>query len=613
MPQRLSRSVAGFSLVAALLLGAPAPTRAAGAAELWVAQRGNATAPGSSCAAPGYVGATQEAIQEAIDDAADNAVVHICPGTYAIGGSGIEISGIAVTMSGEAAKKTILDGGASVSADGTWVSGGVRLVTSDDDLTLQKLTLQHGAARGDGDGGYGGAILDTNANLTVIGCVFAANSARFGGGAIRQYPSGREITVVDSVFKYNHADGEEGGAMSLSSSALIVRSSFLGNSSGDGYSGGAVFSSSSLEIHSGSFERNHSERDGGAIYADDDVTLTSSTFADNTANGSGGAVYADAGVVARSSFIGNDADTGGALAVDDLEVVRSTFSNNSAYNDGGAILSYGEVAISGSSFAGNVGEYGGAIASYFGNAHIASSYFAKNVARSTGGAIETTLAEVESSTFVANIASSDGGAIHAYDASALDDTDGYVSVSSSKFSRNIAEYDGGAIWVDHDATVFSSVFSQNSASGDDSDGGAIYADGAVFATDSTFTGNYSVDYGGAIYSSEGTTVLTGASFMRNSSGGGGAITARDLNLLSSVFIRNSARTEDGGAVFVVSPTAESLRSSVTNVFRGNRVPSGGRDIYLGGCGEFAEAISHFRAVNFLSSSLPFDINTPPSC
>ena len=419
MRKRVTAVATGLALVATLLLGAPAAVRATTAAELWVAQRGNASAPGSSCSRPGYVGTTHTAIQDAIDDAADNAVIHICPGTYAIGGSGLHLTGIAVALSGAGAKKTILDGGATVTADGTWVSGGVRIVTTDDDLTVLNLTMQHGAARNLADGGYGGAILNTNGNLTVLGSAFSGNSARFGGGAIRQYPAGREVTIVDSVFANNHAAEEEGGALSLSSGALITRSSFRNNSAGDGYDGGAVFSGGALNISSSSFTGNHSLYNGGAVMAAN-VTVVATTFSNNSAVNDGGAIYSDTDVTAtQSTFTQNTSDDyGGAIyASDDAAVTNSTFTRNSAAWSGGAI-SASSVVVTRSTFKANssVNEDGGAI--WANDGIVTASIFTTNTALYKGGAIFLAIPSSagvfasSGNSFTKNRAAGSGGALY---------------------------------------------------------------------------------------------------------------------------------------------------------------------------------------------------------
>ena len=529
MRKRVTTVATGLALVATLLLGAPAAVRATTADELWVAQRGSASAPGSSCSRPGYVGTTHAAIQDAIDDAADNAVIHICPGTYAIGGSGLNITGIVVTLSGAGAKNTILDGGATVTADGTWVSGGVRIVTTDDALTLLNLTLQNGSAHGVSDGGSGGAVLNTLGNLSVIRCVFRTNNARYEGGAIRQFPSGREVTIVDSVFANNHATEEEGGALSLSSSALITRSSFRNNSSGDGYDGGAVFSAGSLDISSSSFTGNHSLSYGGAIAASDDVTVTNSTFARNSALSYGGAIHAD-----------------------------------------------GDVSAAASVFTNNVSEYGGAIYSTY--AATTSSTFRGNIATGDGGAIYATDASVTRSTFANNTSDSKGGAIFAEDE---------VLITSSTFTKNRATDWGAGVYAGGDVSVVASTFTANIGDGADTSGGAIGTRGDITVSSSAFTKNVA-GYGGAVYANGGGVVMTANTFTTNTAkvlGGAvfsmGSTGANFAASTGNSFAGNRAPSgSGGGAIWICGDLSTAMSHfRATNTLRSNSSP----DIYNPSC------------------------------
>jgi len=350
---RRSSFVLSIALLATLLLGTPAPVRAvAPYAELWVAQRGAASAPGSSCSNPGYKGKSNAAIQAAIDDAADNAVIHLCPGRYAITAT-LEITGIAVTLSGAGAKTTILDGGATVRKDGTWVIGGVQILDTNDDLTVEDLAFQKGR------GGYGGAISAGGATniidstftknstdgeggavysegaLNVLRSTFTKNSAYNYGGAIDAYNT---VTIIDSTFTKNHCDGTGGAVWNTNGDATILNSTFTKNSADD--DGGAIWTDGLAIVTSSTFTRNHTAAAGGAVYGWDSATVTASTFTKNSAAVDGGAVYSpgDATVTASTFTKNNGAHNGGALFTwGDATVTASTFTKNSADDTGGAI------------------------------------------------------------------------------------------------------------------------------------------------------------------------------------------------------------------------------------------------------------------------------------
>jgi len=351
---RRSSFVLSLALLATLLLGSPAPVRAvAPYAELWVAQRGTASAPGSSCSSPGYTGKTGAAIQAAIDDAADSAVIHICKGKYAVT-VGLEIADIAVTLSGAGAKKTILDGGATVQSDGTWVSGGVQILRTHDDLTVENLTFQNGR------GGFGGAISSDGATniidstftknstdgeggavysegaLYVLRSTFTQNSAYDYGGAIDAYDT---VEIIDSTFTKNHCDGTGGAVWNTSGDATILNSTFIMNSADQ--DGGAIWINQDAFVTSSTFTRNHTAAAGGAVYTYDSATVTDSIFTKNSADLSGGAIYTY---------------TGSAT------ITNSTFAKNYAIQWGGAIYAHSVSTFTGSTFTKNrAGEGGGAL------------------------------------------------------------------------------------------------------------------------------------------------------------------------------------------------------------------------------------------------------------
>lgn len=113
---------------------------------------------------------------------------------------------------------------------------------------------------------------------------------------------------------------------------------------------------------------------------------------------------------------------------------------------------------------------------------------------------------------------------------------------------------GGAVGSDSGAelTVIDSTFSGNGSANDD--GGAIYWEGDVTITDSTFTSNTG-RVGGAVYHSSGTLVASGSTWTGNSADNtsGGAIYSGSTSVLSistSTFATNVA-DDFGGAIYNV--------------------------------------------------------------
>lgn len=161
-----------------------------------------------------------------------------------------------------------------------------------------------------------------------------------------------------------------------------------------------------------------------------------------------------------------------------------------------------------------------------------------------GGAIEGNAVTVIGSTFTNNSAR-DGGAIFA---------DGPLAITASTFSANTADRFGGAVMTvfGEPVTVADSTFAANDA---DLAGGAIFGYG-VTATGSTFVDNTALA-GGAILS-EGALLVSGSSFEDNSAEfSGGAVSI-------------------GAGVEQEESAAEVVNSSfVNNVAGGGEPPAGG--------------------------------------
>ncbi|RLC02661.1 MAG: hypothetical protein DRI57_29880, partial [Deltaproteobacteria bacterium] len=162
---------------------------------------------------------------------------------------------------------------------------------------------------------------------------------------------------------------------------------------------------------------------------------------------------------------------------------------------------------------------------------------------------------------------------------------GTLTVSSSTFSGNRSGRYGGAITNLGTLTVTSSTFSDNSSG---ENGGVIYnrgnvAGGAGMATvrDSTFSENSTAKHGGVIYNYFGTLTVSNSTFSGNSAGSQGG-TIYNLNstvtVSNSTFSGNSAVREGGG----ISDRSGTLTVS-NSTFSGNSTTATyGGGIYAGG-------------------------------
>jgi predicted outer membrane repeat protein len=324
-----------------------APARANGVGpfdDVWVARSGEAyPGSGSSCARPHAVADgvdDQSELNWAVQHLNDHGTLHLCAGIFHLTNPIGRLSPCApgcyfalpthLTISGAGMHKTILDGGATYS-DGVRTGPGSDIIwafSDEEELTLSDLTVRN-AVEPNGNG----AAVSSSAAVAIIRARFYRNETadeifNISGAAI-DAPS---ITIIDSIFAENTADGD-GGAIS-STHVEVSGSLFLGNSANG---------------------------EGGAIDAAS-VVVTNSRFSGNDAQ-SGGAIKATTLTVAGSTFTSNSADSGGAISVTSmgLTITNSSFASNDAVIDGGAIYAY-TATISRSRFTRNTaGEHGGAV------------------------------------------------------------------------------------------------------------------------------------------------------------------------------------------------------------------------------------------------------------
>jgi hypothetical protein len=221
---------------------------------------------------------------------------------------------------------------------------------------------------------------------------------------------------------------------------------------------------------------------GPDVYADiEDVTLQGARDTSGLGGpGSGGAIANDHGgtvAISGSTFSGNIADHGGAIdnggsgGIGFLSVSGSTFSGNSA-GDGGAVDN-GDAGV--------------------GNLSVTGCIFSGNSADGDGGAIDNAdnggsgLLSVSGSTFSGNTPDGDGGAIDNGDRMG----NGSLNVTSSTFWGNHSgSADGGAIDNGDGGgkgtlTASTSTFSGNAAA----NGAVIYGGGSVWTAADIFDGS----------------------------------------------------------------------------------------------------------------------------
>jgi len=195
----------------------------------------------------------------------------------------------------------------------------VRILHSDEALTLKGLTLTGGVATGEEEEGSGGAVWAEDVRLE--GVTISGNRAEYAGGGVY---TDWTATVINSVISGN-VSGESGGGVDAFE-ASVVASTFSGN---------------------------HTGGSGGGLNSSFDANITGSTFSGNTATYSGGAVSAFTINLNNGTLSGNSAGSeGGAFSGFRANIVNSTITGNVAAVEGGGIAA-GETNLASSIVFGN--------------------------------------------------------------------------------------------------------------------------------------------------------------------------------------------------------------------------------------------------------------------
>ncbi len=172
---------------------------------------------------------------------------------------------------------------------------------------------------------------------------------------------------------------------------------------------------------------------------------------------------------------GSSDEDGGAVDVTNrdasLTIYGGTFNNNNVTEYGGAIDNSGTLTVDGATFTNNGAEYGGAIDSdnYVSNATLSHDSFINNSAYY-------------------------GGAIY--------NEDNNMVINQGNFRYNSAD-EGGAVYNDYALTTNDTLFSMNTASGEDAEGGAIYNDEEPLTLNHTLIEVNFARGGGGIYNYDG--------------------------------------------------------------------------------------------------------------
>jgi predicted outer membrane repeat protein len=307
--------------------------------------------------------------------------------------------------------------------------------------TFQGLTIRNGSA----DGGGGGGIRVSKANLVLQDCIVTGNKTTGSGGGISNagQPGTGNVTLVRTTVDRNIA--AQGGGVFVEA---------------DSQNKGSMLTATNSTI------RRNIAREGGGVFATQ-ASLTGSTISGNhAAVGNGGGLSVSMLTLANSTVNNNTAAlNGGGMYADTATLSNCTVSGNSANSIDGGVS----------------GVAGGGIWAV--TATLTGSTVSSNSAAG-GGGILASVATLTSSTVTDNWATtSAGGGILA----------NRVTLNAVTLSNNRAASDGGGMRV-VDATLTRSTVSGNSAV----NGGGIVAFGTATLTNCTVSDNHAADLAGGV-------------------------------------------------------------------------------------------------------------------
>ena len=168
--------------------------------------------------------------------------------------------------------------------------------------------------------------------------------------------------------------------------------------------------------------------------------------------------------------------------------------------------------------------------------------------------------------------------------------EGTLTISDSSFIHNVSDEYGGAIHNEGTLTISNSSFSDNRAA---ALGGAVSSyEGTLVISDSSFSGNTAEDGGAILNNLGGRLAISGSSFSHNTAAVGGAVSSKTaaVTISDSSFNGNTAKG-NGGAVHNWFGKMDISSSS----FSGNSADYRGGAVYVDG--NYPTALAHLTLTN----------------
>ena len=272
---------------------------------------------------------------------------------------------------------------ATTSAPGLTISGqdSSRILRLEGDFAVEinGITFTNGYSEG-----YGGAIYDIGATLSLNNCVICSNEGTRGGAI---YSSEATLSLDNCSINGNKAT-DRGGGLFLGQSEMTLANCAITNNTASTYGGGIYNNGMMLSLYDCEISGNEAGPNGGGLSSTyGDMTLVNCTVTNNVADG-GGAIRAFSG---SFSLIGCDIidNAVGGIEVGNSAMLTATdcliAGNRNYVNTVAGLTLYGNATLYNCTIVGNkTPDYGGGVALMNGTAvlNAYNTIIADNIASS---------------------------------------------------------------------------------------------------------------------------------------------------------------------------------------------------------------------------------------
>ena len=483
--------------------------------------------------------------------------------------------------------------------------------SSSGDLLIKNSTIQQCATTKKTElGGVIRTVGVTASNITIEDSVFKYNYSNGHGGAVYWNASNRLdtspdrkeplLTINNSNFISNYA-GLRGGSMMIESNAKILGDCTIENNTAEyggginvnGYGGGSeqadTVSTFKIEFGSGLTIKNNTSKYGGglAFVLDQNMTLgvgssisleiNGAKITNNTATTDGGSIW----------FVNNSVESNNYIAT--LKMNSGNINDNTTTgNGGGFYLNNVDLIMQDGQISGNTGKNGGGIYIYNANLTLNGGTIINNTATNNGGGVylesenATSAVEMKNGTISSNKATNGAGL---YIASSS------LSFDGGNINQNIASSNGGGFYIGDNSTIElnNGLIYNNTAK----NGGGIFQTQNSNKTATKLTGQCEIKSniaqngnGGGVYIEGGSLVdVSGGKIIKNQA----SITDNTLKPASGTSAKNSSLGV-GGGVYLQKGTFSMANSHNSAGIYGNIASYAADDLFASGTNTLFDAI-----------------------